>query len=139
MMRHDELAAGALTGLLAVVFGAVASHGLQGLPPDRAGWIDVALRYQMLHSAAFLALGILKALRPARLLDAAGWAFVGGLLVFSGLLYAMALGAPRWLGALVPLGGLSYMIGWAALLAFALGRRAQGRPRPRAGTSEGSE
>lgn len=133
------LAAGALTGLLAVAFGALASHFLVGLPADRAGWIDVALRYQILHGAALLALGILASRRPARLLDAAGWAFAGGLLVFSGLLYAMALGAPRWLGALVPLGGLSYMIGWVALLLFALRRPTRLAPRSGAVDSEGSE
>ncbi|MEX0759254.1 MAG: DUF423 domain-containing protein [Tistlia sp.] len=126
------LAAGALSGLLAVAFGAFASHGLAGLPEERAGWIDIALRYQMLHSVALLAVGLLGGARPGRLLEGAGIAFVGGLLVFSGLLYAMGLGAPRWLGALVPLGGLSYLAGWGALLAFALKR-----PR-RPETTEGS-
>lgn len=116
------LAAGALAGLLAVAFGAAASHLLGGLPADRAGWIDTALRYHMLHSATLLAVGILAGRGRSLLLDAAGAGFLFGLLVFSGLLYAMGLGAPRWLGAVVPLGGLSYMAGWAALLAYALRR-----------------
>ena len=114
------LAVAALTGLTAVAIGAAASHLLGALPGDRAGWIDTALQYQMLHAAALLAVAILAAGRGARLLDLAGLCFVGGLLVFSGLLYAMGLGGPRWLGAVVPLGGLSYMAGWAALLLHAL-------------------
>ncbi len=117
------LAIAALSGLLAVAFGAAASHLLGGLPAERAGWIDTGLRYHMLHSAALLGLAALAAAVPDRrrgLLEAAGGAFLLGLLVFSGLLYAMGLGAPRWLGAVVPLGGLAYMVGWLLLLACAV-------------------
>ena len=120
------LAAACASGLLAVAFGAAASHLLGGQAGGRADWIDTGLRYQMLHTAALLAVGILGMLAPSRLLDAAGTCFVAGMLVFSGLLYAMGLGGPRWLGALVPVGGLAYLLGWALLLVFALGR---GRPR----------
>lgn len=117
------LAAGALAGLLAVVGGALASHALAGLPAERAAWVDTGLRYQMLHSAALLAVGILARAERARLLDLAGAAFVAGLLLFSGLLYARGLGAPAWTSRIVPVGGLSYMAGWVALLAFALKTR----------------
>ncbi|SMF60674.1 Uncharacterized membrane protein YgdD, TMEM256/DUF423 family [Tistlia consotensis] len=135
MIEDDEmrpggrpwLAVAAASGLLAVAFGAVASHALGGLPAERLAWIDTALRYHMLHSVALLGVAILAERRPSRLLAAAGVGFLAGLLLFSGLLYAMGLGAPRWLGAVVPLGGLSYMAGWAALLVFALRRRRGGR------------
>ena len=117
------LAVAAVSGFLAVAFGAAASHLLGGLPAERSGWIDTGLRYHMLHSAALLGRAVLAAVRPGRgrrLLEAAGGAFLLGLAVFSGLLYAMGLGAPRWLGAVVPLGGLAYMAGWLLLLAYAL-------------------
>lgn len=130
------LAAGAASGLLVVAFGAAASHLLGGLPDDRAGWIDTALRYQGLHSAALLAVGILAGRARSLLLDAAGLGFLLGLLVFSGLLYAMGLGAPRWLGAVVPLGGLAYMAGWAALLVFAVRRPAAAEGRGATGARE---
>lgn len=134
MSEHDEISAGSLwlavaaaSGLLAVAFGAVASHALGDLPAERLGWIDTALRYHMLHSVALLAVGILAGRVHSRLPGIAGGCFVAGLLLFSGLLYAMGLGAPRWLGAVVPLGGLSYMAGWGALLVFALRSRRRQR------------
>lgn len=121
------LAAGALAGLLAVVGGALASHLLAGMPAERAAWVDTGLRYQMLHGAALLVVGVLARAERARLLDLAGAAFVAGLLLFSGLLYARGLGAPAWVGRAVPVGGLSYMAGWAALLVFALKPRRRSR------------
>ena len=58
----------------------------------------------------------------AGLVRRGGWAFILGVLVFSGCLYAMAVGAPRWLGAIVPLGGLSFLAGWALVAAGATRR-----------------
>jgi len=106
------VAAGAVLTGLAVVLGAFAAHALQSrVGADALGWWHTAVEYQVWHALAVVALG-LAGLRWARL---PAWLFVGGTVVFSGTLYAMALGAPRLLGAITPLGGLTLIAGWAVL------------------------
>lgn len=112
------LAAG-VDGFLAVALGAFGAHALRdSLSPQAADWWRTAVLYQALHVAPLLALGLAADLgrwgRPA------GLAFLAGTLLFSGSLYAMALGGPRWLGAVTPLGGLSLLAGWAGLALMAL-------------------
>ena len=131
-MRNQCVAKAGLQGLLAVGFGAFGAHGLKhslaGLPPEEAskllGWMDTGSKYQLAHAAALLALAALwPALAPRpRNLAVAG--FFWGPLVFSGSLYAMALGGPLWLGALTPLGGLAMLLGWGALAWAGLPRKA---------------
>ena len=105
-------AAGAILGGLAVALGAFGAHALQSrIGADALGWWHTAVEYQMWHALAVLALG-LSGLRWTRL---PAWLFAAGSVVFSGTLYAMALGAPRWLGAVTPLGGLAMIVGWAVL------------------------
>ena len=103
----------ALLGLLGVGLGAFGAHGLEDIAtPEQLEWWRTASLYQLVHIAPLLAL---DHLRGRSLVRAAGLAFTGGVLVFSGSLYAMGLGAPSWLGAITPLGGLALMGGWAAL------------------------
>ena len=100
------LVAAALAGLACVAFGAFAAHGVSD---ERAqGWLRTGADYGLLHALAVFAAATLRA-------RIAGVLFLVGVLVFGGTLFAMALGAPRWLGAVTPLGGLSFMAGWAAL------------------------
>jgi uncharacterized membrane protein YgdD (TMEM256/DUF423 family) len=112
------------SGLLAVGLGAFGAHGLKAqvasLPPEEAakilGWVETGAKYQLVHAAALLALAALAPrLAPAPAKLAARGLFWGSLL-FSATLYAMALGGPRWLGAVTPLGGLGMLAGWGALL-----------------------
>jgi uncharacterized membrane protein YgdD (TMEM256/DUF423 family) len=104
--------AGAALAGLAVALGAFGAHALQSrVGADALGWWRTAVEYQMWHALAVLALG-LSGLRRAKL---PAWLFVAGSGVFSATLYAMALGAPRWLGAITPLGGLTLIAGWIAL------------------------
>jgi uncharacterized membrane protein YgdD (TMEM256/DUF423 family) len=104
----------ALAGLACVGFGAFAAHGA---PDPRAQeWLRTGAQYGMIHSLAVFAAAWLGS-RPAATL------FLAGVLVFAGTLFAMALGAPRWLGAVTPLGGLSLMAGWGALAWEAWRRR----------------
>lgn len=118
------LAFAGLFGATGVALGAWAAHGLAAvIDPQGLAWVDTGLRYQLLHAAALLGLAAWLRQGGDRLLAAAGWLFAAGVLVFSGLLYAMALGAPRWLGAVVPLGGLSMIAGWLAVLLAALKAR----------------
>ena len=103
---------GAVLAGLAVALGAFGAHALQSrIGTEALGWWHTAVEYQMWHALAVLALG-LSGLRWTRL---PAWLFAAGSVVFSGTLYAMALGAPRWLGAVTPLGGLAMIAGWAVL------------------------
>lgn len=100
----------ALSGALAVAAGAYGAHGASGLPAE---WLKTGSHYQMVHAvAALVAIG-----RPRG--RTAGWCFVAGAGIFAGTLYAMALGAPHWLGAVTPLGGLGMIAGWLLLAAGA--------------------
>ncbi|MDB5481234.1 MAG: hypothetical protein JWO83_2287 [Caulobacteraceae bacterium] len=112
----------ALSGLIAVAAGAFAAHGVA--EPAAKEWLRTGANSEALHALAVLAVAALfhAGARRARWPPAL---FLLGSLVFSGSLYVMALGGPRWLGAVTPLGGLLLLAGWAAL-AWAAGER----PRP---------
>jgi len=105
-------AAGALLAGLAVALGAFGAHALKArLGAEALGWWQTAVQYQLAHGVALVALGGLawsRARLPALLLGA-------GAALFAATLYAMALGAPRWLGAVTPLGGAAMIAGWALL------------------------
>ena len=113
--RRTWMGLAAAGGFLAVAFGAFGAHGVSD--PQAKGWLQTGGAYGLTHClatfacAAFMEIGA----RRARLAPAF---FLSGVLLFSGSLYAMALGAPRWLGAITPLGGLAFLTGWA-LLAWA--------------------
>lgn len=110
------LGAAAFGGASGVALGALGAHGLQPLLDARAlGWWQTAVQYQVWHALALLGTGVLAAQRPHVVLRIALLAFMAGIVVFAGSLYAMALGAPRWLGAVTPLGGLALIAGWVAL------------------------
>ena len=103
---------GALLGAVAVALGAFGAHMLKGrIGAEALGWWHTAVEYQMWHAIVVLGLG-LSGLRGARL--PAGL-FMAGAVIFSASLYALALGAPRWLGAVTPLGGLALICGWVVL------------------------
>ena len=111
------IASGAILALLAVGAGAFAAHGLRdSLDAYRLGIFETAARYQMYHALALFGIGTLAAATPLprHWLNVAALAFGAGIVLFSGSLYALALGAPRWLGAITPLGGMLFMIGWLA-------------------------
>ncbi|MEE9927758.1 DUF423 domain-containing protein [Microvirgula aerodenitrificans] len=108
-MRVTVLA-GMVLMFFGVAFGAFGAHALAPqLSPQQAGWWHTAVQYQFWHAAALIALAGLG--RP-QLAQAAGVLLIGTLL-FCGTLYAMALGAPLWLGMVTPVGGTLLLIGWA--------------------------
>lgn len=92
----------ALSGALAVWAGAFGAHGAQGQAVE---WLKTGGQYQLIHAVAALGALRMEARGPA-------WCFVIGGAVFAISLYAMALGAPRWLGTVTPLGGLGLIAGW---------------------------
>ncbi len=112
----------AISGFLSVVIGAFAAHGLKkALAPEMVDVVKTGVQYQMYHALALLLVAISLLYKPAVGLKASGWAFILGSLMFSGSLYALAMGAPKWLGPITPLGGLCFLAGWF-LLAIAAWR-----------------
>ena len=102
--------------LLAVAAGAFGAHALRDrLPPDLLAVFETAARYQMYHALALLAAGWAAAQWPQSTAALAGWLFTAGIVVFSGSLYVLALTGTRWLGAVTPLGGVAFLLGWALL------------------------
>ncbi|WP_300975411.1 DUF423 domain-containing protein [Sphingomonas sp. LHG3406-1] len=106
------IAAGALLAAVAVAFGAFGAHALKGrLDAEALGWWQTAVTYLLPHAVAVVAIG-LSARSPLAL---SGWLLAGGAALFAATLFAMALGAPRWLGAVTPLGGTAMIAGWLLL------------------------
>lgn len=107
---------GAVFGLLAVVLGAFGSHSLKDvLDADALAVYETAVRYQMYHALALLALGWLEASSRTPWFRWAGSLFVAGTVLFSGSLFAWTVTGTPWLGAVTPLGGLLLVLGWACL------------------------
>lgn len=102
----------ALSGALGVAAGAFGAHGASGAAVE---WLKTGAQYQMLHAVAALAILRLEAKGPAVL-------FLAGGALFAGTLYLMALGLPRWLGAITPIGGALLIGGWL-WLAWVAARR----------------
>lgn len=120
---------GALSALVSVGAGAFGAHGLRAtLPPDQLEIFETAAQYQMYHAFGLIAVSWLWGLTHSRGTIAAGLAFAIGTLLFSGSLYVLSLTGARWLGAVTPLGGVAFLIGWAALAYAAL--RARPEPTP---------
>ena len=112
-------AIGSISGFLGVMLGAFGAHALKGrLDAELLATFEVGVRYQMYHALALLAVGWAATRWPGAAVTASGWLFVAGTVIFSGSLYALALGAPRVLGVLTPLGGLAWIAAW---LLFAWG------------------
>jgi uncharacterized membrane protein YgdD (TMEM256/DUF423 family) len=119
MIDRVLLIGAGLHGMVAVAMGAFAAHGMAGVEPERLGWVQTGAHYQLVHAAAILALALLGLPGPLRW---AGWSFLVGAIIFSGTLYLMAFGAPRWFGAITPIGGVLLILGWGlgVLAAFRL-------------------
>lgn len=122
-MARTFILIAAVSGFLSVVVGAFAAHGLKKvLAPEMIEVVKTGVQYQMYHALALLMVALLLIHKPSTPgLKAGGWAFILGSLMFSGSLYALALGAPHWLGPITPLGGLCFLMGWV-LLAVAVWR-----------------
>lgn len=116
---------GGLLGFLGVGLGAFGAHVLKAkLSPELLVTFETGARYHLIHAGALVWVGILIERHAHRALSVAGWAFFGGVLLFSGSLYLLAITGVRWLGAITPLGGVAFLLGWASLAVFALvGRR----------------
>ncbi len=116
-MSRIFISLAAFSGLLAVGLGAFGAHALKARLDDYAlGIFQTAVQYHLYHSLALFGVGLLALWYPqSGLLRASGIAFATGILVFSGSLYLLSVTGTRWLGAITPLGGLAFMLGWACL------------------------
>lgn len=125
-MDRALIALSGVFGLLGVGLGAFGAHGLRGLVATaedaarRTEWWETAARYHLVHALAIGLAAWLASRGEGLGARAAGGSFAAGIVVFSGTLYAMALGAPRWLGAITPIGGVLLMAGWACVIWAAL-------------------
>jgi uncharacterized membrane protein YgdD (TMEM256/DUF423 family) len=126
-LAHPWIAVGALVGAAGVGLGAFGAHGLAealqslGYEGDdlarRLANFETAARYQMYHALALVLIGLLLYERPSRAWNVAAMLFLAGVALFSGLLYVLVFTGPawKWLGAVVPFGGLSLVVAWLAL------------------------
>lgn len=102
----------------AVALGAMAAHSLEGQLTERMlGVFQTAVRYQALHALALLVIGVFVYFKP----EAPYWRLsatllVLGIVLFSGSLYALVIGAPSVLGMVTPLGGLCFIAAWVSLI-----------------------
>lgn len=117
MSPQLSLLMGAVYGFLGVAFGAFGAHALKArLSAELLAVWKTAVEYQFYHALALLLVGLLMLQKPSSGLANAALCFALGVLVFSGSLYAYALSGLRWLGAITPLGGLLFLVGWVLLI-----------------------
>jgi uncharacterized membrane protein YgdD (TMEM256/DUF423 family) len=108
---------GAIFGFLSVALGAFGAHSLKNVLNEYGESVYAkAVLYQMFHSMALLAVGVFQHLFKGISFSPAGFAFLVGIVLFSGSLYALAITGTKWLGAITPIGGLAFLFGWAWFL-----------------------
>ncbi len=116
-MHKLFLLTGTLLSMLSVMIGAFGAHALKATleANQRIETFETAVRYQFYHALGLILLGILYAHLPPKVIALAGYSFIVGTLLFSGSLYILSFtGISKW-GAVTPLGGLAFIMGWAAL------------------------
>ena len=107
---------GAISALLGVVAGSLGAHGLKSrLSTEMFSVFEVGVRYQMYHAFALIVTAWAQARWPSAPVTAGGWFFVVGTILFSGSLYLLSVTGVRWLGAITPLGGVAFLVGWGCL------------------------
>ena len=115
-MDRVFFALGALAAFIGVALGAFAAHGLKArLDATMLATFETGVRYHMYHALALLAVGWAATRWPGAAVNASGWLFVAGIVLFSGSLYILSLTGVRWLGAITPVGGLAFLAGWLCL------------------------
>ncbi|MFN3760313.1 MAG: DUF423 domain-containing protein [Algoriphagus aquaeductus] len=107
-----------ISGALAVGLGAFGAHGLEPLliQNGRLDTFETAVSYHFYHTLGLLGLGILALIKPDwKGLSLAAWGMFLGVLIFSGSLYILCLTGITWLGAITPIGGVGFILGWLGL------------------------
>ena len=107
---------GAAAAALGVMAGAFGAHALKArVPADLLVIFETGNRYHMYHALGLILVGLVADRLPSGSTSVAGWGLTLGILLFSGSLYLMTLTGMRWLGAITPLGGVAFIVGWLAL------------------------
>lgn len=121
-MQKFSLVAGSIFGAIAVMIGAFGAHALKPMltATNRLETFETAVKYQFYHALALLLVGLLCYHLNHPALKWAAYGFVGGILIFSGSLYVLCLTGVTWLGAITPIGGVLFILGWISLLLAAL-------------------
>ena len=120
-MDRTFLLIGALSGFIGVAAGAFGAHALRNrLSPEMLAVFETGVRYQLYHTFAVLFVAVAAARFDGWLVRGAGWSFTAGIVLFSGSLYALALSGVTTLGAITPIGGLAFLVGWGMLAVVAL-------------------
>ena len=120
-MRTNWFAVGAFAAAIGVTLGAFGAHALKlRITEDLLAVFETGVRYQMYHALALLAVAWAATRWPGPLINASGWLFTLGILIFCGSLYLMTFTGVRWLGAITPIGGLCFILGWIAMAVAAL-------------------
>lgn len=116
-MHKLFLLAGSLSGMLSVAIGAFGAHALKATleANNRLETFETAVKYQFYHSLALIFLGVLMLHFQNKVYTISGYGFIVGIIIFSGSLYALSLTGYTKLGAITPLGGLAFLIGWGAM------------------------
>jgi uncharacterized membrane protein YgdD (TMEM256/DUF423 family) len=113
----DWIKIAAVFGFFAVALGAFGAHGLrQFLTPDLLAIYHTGVLYHFVHTLSLLGFGILSRHSPTP--SWPGWCFCGGIFLFSGSLYLLAITGIRVLGAITPIGGLLFLCGWIGIAFF---------------------
>lgn len=121
-MQRPFLFLGGLFGLLGVAAGAFGAHALRDqLDPSRSLAFETAVRYQLIHALALVAVALGSERWPSRAWRAAGSLFAAGVIVFCGSLYLLSLTGVGAFGAITPVGGACLLVGWALVAAGAWG------------------
>ncbi|MFE0555564.1 DUF423 domain-containing protein [Paenibacillus lautus] len=116
---------GSILMALSVAIGAFGAHMLKDkITPDELAIYETGVHYHMIHGLAVLIAGIVaKVLGESRKLFWAGTLFIAGTVIFSGSLYVLSISGIKWLGAITPIGGVSFIVGWLMLMSSALSRK----------------
>lgn len=118
MTGKNILTIAGISGALAVGLGAFGAHGLEPIliQNGRLDTFETAVSYHFYHTLGLLGLGILAMIKPEwKGLSLAAWGMFLGILIFSGSLYILSLTGITWLGAITPIGGVGFILGWLAL------------------------
>ncbi len=110
--------AGSVFGFLGVALGAFGAHALKNLleSTGRLDTYETAVKYMFYHALALILVGVLSKEFTSSLLNNAGWAFIIGILIFSGSLFILCFTGIKMMGAITPIGGVAFLVGWFLLL-----------------------
>lgn len=116
-MNKFFILAGVVSGFLGVSLGAFGAHALKDFlaASQRADTFETAVKYMFYHGLALILTGVLQKEFPVAAINNAGWAFLIGIIIFSGSLFLLCATGIKILGAITPIGGVAMIVGWVLL------------------------